>query len=143
MSPSRRLADIGGLVEARLQLDKGGDRLAVLGRLAQRLDDGRILRGAVERVLDRHDIGVARRLREESHHHVEGLVGVMQQHVLLPDRGEHVAVMVLHPFGHARREGRPEQVGAVAQHQLAGIGDPDHALELDHLVVLDVHRALA
>ena len=71
-------------------------------------------RGAVERLLDRQHVRVARRLLQEADHHVEGLVGVMQQHVLLPDRGEHVAVVVLHPFGHARGEGRPQQVRAAA-----------------------------
>ena len=51
-----------------------------------------------------------RRLLQEADHHVEGLVGVMQQHVLLPDRREHVALVVLHPFRDARGEGRPHQV---------------------------------
>jgi hypothetical protein len=34
-----RLADVRGLVEARLQFDERRDRLARLGRLAERIDD--------------------------------------------------------------------------------------------------------
>jgi hypothetical protein len=63
---------------------------------------GAVAAGAVERLLDRHHVGVARRLLEEAHHDVEGLVGVVQQHVLLADRREDVALVVLHPLGHPR-----------------------------------------
>ena len=101
------LADVGGLVEAGLELDERGDRLARLGRLAERGDDRAVARGAVERLLDRQHVGVERGLVQEAHHDVEGLVGVVQQHVLLADRGEDVALEVLHPLGHARGEGRP------------------------------------
>ena len=48
-----RPADVGFLVEARLQLDKRGDRFAGLGRLDERPHDRAIGRGAVERLLDR------------------------------------------------------------------------------------------
>ena len=34
--------DVGGLVEARLQFDQRGDRLAGFRRLDQRLDDGAV-----------------------------------------------------------------------------------------------------
>ena len=88
-----RPADIGLLVEARLELDHGGDRLAGFGRLGQRLDDRGIRRGAVERLFDRDHVGIARRLMQEIHHHVERLVGVMDDQVLLPDRGETVAAV--------------------------------------------------
>ena len=37
-----RPADVGFLVEARLQLDQRGDGLAGFGRLGQRLDDRRV-----------------------------------------------------------------------------------------------------
>jgi hypothetical protein len=62
---------------------------------------------------------------------------VVQQHVLLPDRGEHVAVMVLHPFGHARGEGGPQQVGPVVEHQFLHIGQPIMPF-LDDLVARDM-----
>ena len=54
-----RPADIGLLVEARLQLDQRGDRLAGFGGLRERRHDRRVRGGAVERLLDRHDVRVA------------------------------------------------------------------------------------
>ncbi len=83
-----RPADVGLLVEPRLELDQRGDRLAGLGRLDQLLDDRRLGRGAVERLLDRHHVRIARRLLQELHHDVERLVGVMDDQILLPDRRE-------------------------------------------------------
>ena len=53
-----RPVDVGLLVEAGLELDHGGDRLAGFGRVLQRLDDRRCLAGAVERPLDGHHVGV-------------------------------------------------------------------------------------
>ena len=55
---------------------------------------GLSLGGAVERLLDRDDIGIARRLLQELHHHVERLVGMVDDQVLLPDRGEAVAAVI-------------------------------------------------
>ena len=66
-----RPADIGLLVEARLELDQRGDRLAGFGGLGQRPHDRGIGRGAVERLLDGDDVRIARRLLQELHHHVE------------------------------------------------------------------------
>ena len=60
-----RPADVRGLVEARLELDQGGNRLARLRRLDQRIDDGRIVAGAIERLLDRDHVRVPRRLAQE------------------------------------------------------------------------------
>ena len=67
-----RPADIGLLVEARLQFDERGHRFAGLRRLDQRAHDRAVVRGAIERLLDRDDIGIARRLLQELHHHIEG-----------------------------------------------------------------------
>ena len=66
---------------------------------------------------------------------------MVQQHVLLSDRGKHVAVEIGDPLGHARREGRPEQVGALVQDQFAERGDADHPVDLDHLAAVDVELA--
>ena len=133
-----RLADVGGLIEAGLEFDQRGHRLAGLGRLAQRIDDGAVAAGAIQRLLDRQHVRVARRLRQIAHDHVEGLVGVMQQHVLLADRRKHVAVMVLDPLGDTGGEGGPHQVAAAVQHQFAQIGHAQQALDLDHLVGADL-----
>ena len=62
----------------------------------------------------------------------------MQQHVLLPDRSEHVVIVVLHPLGHPWRKGGPQQVGARIQHQLLDVGHADQPVDLDHLFGLDV-----
>ena len=97
-----RPADVGLLVEARLQLDQRGDRLAGLGRLDQRAHDRAVGRGAIERLLDRDDVGIARRLRQELHDHVEGFVGVVDDEVLLADGGEAIAAIVAHALGKAR-----------------------------------------
>ena len=77
-----RPLDVGFLVEARLQLDHRGDRLAGLGRLDQGRDDRRVLAGPVQRLLDRDDRRIARRLVQELHHHVEALIRVVDDDVL-------------------------------------------------------------
>ncbi len=114
-----RPADVGLLVEARLELDQRGHRLAGLGGLGERTDDRAVGRGAVERLLDRDDVGIARGLIEELHHHVEQFVGVVDDDVLLADRGETVAAMVADALGKARvvrrelrgRADRPRRAG--------------------------------
>ena len=78
-----RPADVGLLVEARLELDQRGDRLAGLGRLDQRRDDRAVLAGAVERLLDRDHGRIARRLAQELHHDVEALVRMVDDDVLV------------------------------------------------------------
>jgi hypothetical protein len=51
-----RPADVGFLVEARLELDQRGDGLAGLGGFGERLDDRRVGLGAIERLLDRDHV---------------------------------------------------------------------------------------
>ena len=110
-----RPADVGLLVEARLQLDQRRHRLAGLGRIDQRAHDRAVVRGAVERLLDRHDVRIDRRLAQELHHDVEGFVGVVDDDVLLADRREAVAAMLADALGKARIVGRELQV--VARHR--------------------------
>ena len=45
-------------------------------------------------LFDRDHIGSRGSLFQKPNDHVKGLVMVTQQHVLLPDRGKHVVVMV-------------------------------------------------
>ena len=117
-----RPADVALLVEPRLELDQRGHRLAPLGGLAQSRHGRRILAGAVERLLDRHHVRVLRRLAQEAHHHVEALIGVVDDDVLLPDRREAVAVMVGDALGEARRVGLELEVRPVAQDKPRGLG---------------------
>ena len=81
-----RPADIGFFVEARLQFDQGGDGFAGFRRLDKRAHDRTIGGRAIKRLLDRQHIRIARRLRDELHDDVEGLVRMMDDEVLLLDR---------------------------------------------------------
>ena len=67
-----RPADVGFLVEPRLQLDQRRHRFAGLRGLGERAHDRRIVRGAVQRLLDGDDIGIAGSLLQELHDDVEG-----------------------------------------------------------------------
>ena len=112
----RRPANVGRLVEARLELDQGGDGLAGLRRVDQRLHDRAVVRRAVERLLDRQHVGVRGRLVEEVDHHLERFVGVVDDEVLLAHGGEHVARLLAHALGKARHVAIEEQVVAVELH---------------------------
>ena len=73
-------ADVGLLVEARLEFHHHGDLLAVVGRLQQRVHDGAVRGGAVQGHLDPKHLGVRGRLAQQAlHRGGEGLVGVLQQ----------------------------------------------------------------
>ena len=115
------------LVEARLQFDDGGDRLAGLGGGDQGVDHRRLLAGAVERLLDRDDVRVLGRLAEEGDDDVEALIGVVDEDVLGADRGEAIAVIFADPLGEARREGREFEIGPVLVDQQGEIGDAEEA----------------
>ena len=115
------------LVEARLQLDHRGDRLAGLGGVDQRADDRRLLAGAIERLLDRDDVGVGGRLLEELDHHLEALIGVVDDDVLALDRREAVAAMLADALGEARIERRELEVGPVLLDQRVEVGDAEEA----------------
>src|SRR3546814_10597061 len=67
-------------VEARLEFDHRGHRLARLGRLDQRADHRRLVAGAIERLLDRDDVGVGRGLAKQGEHAVEALIGRSEEH---------------------------------------------------------------
>ena len=132
-----RPADVGLLVEARLELDERGDRLARFGRLGELPHDRRVVRGAVERLLDGDDVGILRRLAEELHHHVEGFVGVVDDEVLLPDGGEAVAAVLADALGEARRIGRKLQLRPVDGDELGEIVERQDAVDEEDLVRRD------
>ena len=91
------------------------------------LDDRRLLAGAVERLLDRDDVGVGGRLLDERDHHLEAFVGVVDEDVLFPDRREAVAAMLADALGEARVEGRELEVGPVLLDQLREVGHAEEA----------------
>ena len=137
-----RPADIGFLVEARLQFDQRGHRLAGFRRFDQRPDDRRFGGGAVERLLDRDHVGIARRLLQELHHHVERFIRVVDDQVLLPDGGKAIAAMVADAFGIARIVGHEFEIGTVDARELVELVEREHAVDQEHLVVGDRERAL-
>ena len=141
-----RPADVGGLVEAGLELDHGGHRLAEIGRVLQGAHDRAVVGGAVERPFDGHDVGVGHGLAQQLHDHVEELVGVMHHDVLLADGREAIAVELADALGKADVEGLEDEIGALRHDQPGRVGEPEHALLDEHGVVADLgllhHEAL-
>ena len=92
--------------------------------------------GTVQRLLDRQHIGIARRLAQERQHHVERFVRVVDDDVLLADRGEAIAIMLAHPLGKTRRIRLKLQFGQVDIDDLGEVGDPQDAIGFaDHRIV--------
>ena len=84
-------ADVGLLVEARLDLDDHQHLLAGLGGVDEGVDDRGVARRAVERLLDRQHVRVGGGLLDEAlHRGGERVVGVVQQHVVAACGLEHV-----------------------------------------------------
>ena len=125
-----RQADVAVLVEAGLEFDQRGDRLAALGRLDQRLDDRAVLAGAIQGLLDRDHARILGRLVQELDDDFEALVRVVDDQVFGPDRGEAVAAIVADPLGKARRIGREQQVVAATSDDLLGGIQAQQAVEL-------------
>src|SRR2546430_6466320 len=71
-------ANIGGLVEAGAQFDQSGDLLAIIGGLDQRLDDGRITAGAIERNLERKHLWIGGCTLNKPDNGIETFVRMMQ-----------------------------------------------------------------
>ena len=128
-------------VKAGLDLDHGGDVLAVLGRLDQGGDDGAVLGGAVQGLFDGDDVRVTRRLPQELHHHVEAFERVVDQHVLFTDGREHIAAVVAHPFGIAGLIAGKFKVGVAAADQFRHLGQAKHAVDHHHILGLGVQFA--
>ena len=108
-----RPANVGGLVEPRLELDDRRHRLAEIGRILERTHDRAVVGGAVERPLDGQDVGIGDGLAQQLHHHVEGFVGVVHHDVLLADGREAVAVELADALGKADFERLESQIGAL------------------------------
>ena len=90
-----RPADVGALVEARLQLHQADRLLAALRGLDQRRDQRRVGARPVDGLLDREDVRVLDRLADEALDRAgEGVVRVVDEDVALPHRGEDVDLAV-------------------------------------------------
>ena len=136
-----RPANIRLLVEARLELDQRGHRLARFRRLDERAHDRTVGRRAIERLLDRDDIGIVRRLVEELHDDVERFVRMMDDEILLPDRGEAIAAVLAHPFGEARVIGREFELRTIDRDELRQFVERQHAFDQHHARRHDVDVA--
>ena len=134
---------VGRLVEAGLQLHQGRDVLAPVGGLDQGRDDGAVLAGAVEGLLDGQHVGVRGGLPQELHHHVEALEGVVDEDVLLADGGEAVAPVLANPLRIAGLEGLELQVGAIGRDQLGQLRHAQHAVGAQHHHVVGLGMEVA
>ena len=104
---------------------------SISARFYQRLDDGAVLAGAIERLLDRHHVGIGGSLAQELHHRVETLERMMDDQVLFADGGETVAAMVADAFGKAGIIGLELQVGAFGNDQFGEVRQA-HQVFHDH-----------
>ena len=89
---------------------------------------GDVRRGAVERLLDRHHVRIARGLAQELHHRIEGFVRVVDDDVLLADGGEAVAAVLADALGEAWLVGLELEIGPVERDQLTKLVQGEHAL---------------
>src|SRR5690606_37679790 len=71
-----------------------------------------VVRRAVERLLDRHNVGIPGRLAQELDDDVEALIGMVDDDVLLADGRETVAAVIADALGKPRIVGREFQVVA-------------------------------
>src|SRR4029079_2661507 len=87
-------------------------------------------------------MGIARRLLQELHHDVEGLVGVMNDEILFADRRAAVPGMLAAALRMAGRAVREFGVGAIEARQLRQLVKGQHAIDEKYLVVRAGKRAL-
>ena len=113
-----RPADVGLFVESRLDLDQRRHRLAGFRRFHQRAHDRGIARGAIQRLLDRYHVRIARRLLQELHDDVEGFIRVMDDQIFLSDRREDVAAMIAYPLGMPRHVRHEFEIRTIEPRQL-------------------------
>ena len=133
-----RPLDVRRLVEAGFELDQRRDRFAGIGRFDKRLDDRRVLRGAVERLLDRDDAGVGGGLAQELHDHVEAFERMMDDDVLGADCGKAIAAEIADAFGKAGQERFELKIGPLFQYEPAGIGQAKQMIDKDNFRGLEI-----
>src|SRR5208282_4047283 len=132
-----RPADVGRLIEPRLEFDDRGDRLSRLGRFDERLYDRRIVARPIERLLDRNDGGIGRGLPDELHHHVEAFIGMVHDDVLVADRREAIAAKIADALGKTRIIGREQKIAPFADDQFPGARQSHEAVDLGDVSVCD------
>ena len=93
------------------------------------------MRCAIQRLLDRNDVGIAGRLLQKLHDDVERFIGMMNDQILLPDRCENIAAVIAHAFGMARHVGHEFKIGPVEPRQLRQLVHGQNAVHQQHFVV--------
>jgi len=87
-------AVLGAVGAGAVEQGEGQEFFAGFGGFREGPHDRGVGGGAIQRLFDRHHVGIARRLVQKVDHDVEGFVGVMDDQILLPDRGEAVAAEI-------------------------------------------------
>ena len=128
-----RPGDIGLFVEARHEFEHHGDFLALLRCAHELLHQHRVGPGAIDRHLDRQDLGVFGTCLEQVDDRFETLEGMMQQDVLFANGLEDIAAL-LENLGLAGDERRELEVGSVHPvrdlHQANQVHDARCAVEI-------------
>ena len=78
-----------------------------------------------------HHGRVSRRLADELDDDVEALERVVDDDVLLPDRGEAVAAEIADPLGKARVVRREEEIGTLVDDELLHVDEAEEPVEAE------------
>ena len=89
-------------VKPRLELDNRSHRFSGLGRFTQGANDGGLLAGTIQRLFNRHDVWIQRRLLQKRQHNVKAFIRVVDNDVFLANRRKTIAVMFQYAFREAR-----------------------------------------
>ncbi len=103
--------DVVLLVETGFELDQHHDLLALTGGLGQAAYDRRLSADAVQRLLDRQDVGIAGGLLHQLDHRIKRLEGMMQVDIPLANGIEKVQIIL--KLERRGRIGQIDQFGAL------------------------------
>jgi hypothetical protein len=136
-----RPVDVGFLVKTRHQFENNRHFLAAARCADQHFHQFGFGAGAVHRHLDCRHRGVARRLLQQLDHRLEGLIGMVHQHITAADHLEHVALR-MQTLGQAGPELRELEIGTIHP-----VGDADDAGQIhrsvDTVEILVIQHELA
>ena len=117
------------LVKACLEFDDRGYRFARFGRVNQRPDNRGLLACAIERLLDRHDVGIGSSLPQKFDHDLERFIRMVDQDILVTNSRKTIAAMIADPFRKARAIRSEFEIRAVFFNQYVEIADADQTVD--------------